>query len=316
MRILSCYDVYSGCAWYRSTVPVFEAANQGHQVSVVQGGIPREGVETCDVLMVQRIWHPDGMAAIKRANELGKRTVYDLDDDLWAIGSHNMSRSFWDEHRDFAVEIMRQCDVVTTTQDTFADFLRTMHADVRVCPNCLPDDMWPRVPHVERGTLTIGWAGGNSHKGDLALIADVLMATVEKHHNVHVALVGALGDWLPYHPRIHHWSVVATEDYQRVLTGFDIGLAPLDSGPRFNRHKSDLKALEYAAVSIPVIASPHYENVPGVRIARKYSDWMKHLDALIASKQTRITEGLRLRDWAETRMMSRNMEAWYDAWTS
>lgn len=310
MKLISCYDTFSGCAWYRATVPAFEAYRHGHLVGVHQGGVPANGVRACDVLMVQRLMQPAALDAVRYANSIGKMTVYDLDDDLWCIGPDNSSSDFWQANAGHAVEVLRECKRVTTTTESLARTLRDFHPDVRVIPNYLPDEYWPAPERKRASVPVVGWAGSNSHKADVALVADLLDEFTD---DAIVAMAGVGDGWLPPLTRIQTRYTVPIEAYASLLSGFDIGIAPLVDD-RFNRAKSDLKVLEYAAVGIPVIASPRYADTPA-RIAHNAKDWRRHLRQLIADPDTRAEEGAAMREWAEGRMISRHIGEWLDAWT-
>ena len=126
-----------------------------------------------------------------------------------------------------------------------------------------------------------------------------------------------------YRPTIRHertaftpW-VNITKDapgfYQAI--DWDIGLAPLDPAGQFNRSKSHIKALEYAARGIPVLASdvePYRDFViDGVTgfLIRYDHEWLKRLEELATD------EGLRERMGAAAREHARKFtieERWRD----
>jgi glycosyltransferase involved in cell wall biosynthesis len=92
-------------------------------------------------------------------------------------------------------------------------------------------------------------------------------------------------------------------DWWRRVATFDIGLAPLVDN-RFNRSKSFIKILEYAALGVPFIASPvgPYADhvVDGVTgfLASTPDEWAERLDQLIRSPWLRMKIGGAARDWA------------------
>lgn len=312
MRLLSVYDVFSGCSWYRSVIPAEAAARAGHEVRVAQGALARADIEWCDVMEVQRLWHPQAREMLRYARSLGKRTVYDVDDDLWAIRTSNPGHDFWAQNSGHALDILRESDVVTTTGDEIAATLSRWHDDVRIVPNAVADD-FRRWGGDHTPPLAIGWAGGTSHREDLAYIERTLYRVLDQRPVV-LALVGH-GDWMQ-HDRIVHLATTPIEMYHKVLSTFDIGIAPLVDN-RFNRAKSDLKALEYAAVGVPSVASAvgPYKNLDrGVVLADTPAEFEAQLLRLIddADLRARMTsDGLA---WAATRRISQVLPQWESVW--
>lgn len=314
MNILTAYDAFSGCSWYRGVVPAHYASTIGHHARVAAAQASKSDIEWCDVLQVQRLVMPGGSVPLIRDTQaLGKRVVYDIDDDVWALRRSNPSWEFWRDHKADALRIMQMCDVVTTTGEDLAATLREHHGDVRIIPNALPMD-FHRYGGDHTPPLVIGWAGGNSHRDDLNIIKSVLLEVLDNRPNVVAALAGC-GEHIQ-HPRVIHLNAVVIEHYHKLLSTFDIGLAPLVDD-RFNRAKSDLKPLEYAAVGIPCIASPvgPYRDLDrGVLLASKLSDWRRHLYRLIAAAEERqalADEGLA---WADTRRIDKMLPLWMNAW--
>lgn len=79
--------------------------------------------------------------------------------------------------------------------------------------------------------------------------------------------------------------MVPLYDLPNVYANFDIGIVPLNDIP-FNRAKSFIKGLEYAAAGIPFVASnlPEYKYLAdaGVgRVASLREEWEHHLDSFM-----------------------------------
>ncbi len=76
---------------------------------------------------------------------------------------------------------------------------------------------------------------------------------LEERPNVTVETIGVdldLGS-----PRYRRHGVVGLMELPELVSGFDIGLAPLADIP-FNRARSNVKLKEYGAVGVPWLASP------------------------------------------------------------
>jgi hypothetical protein len=86
----------------------------------------------------------------------------------------------------------------------------------------------------------------------------------------------------------------------------DIGIIPLANIP-FNRAKSDIKGLEYAAAGIPFVAQnlDAYIDLQlslGIgRLAKKAINWKKHIEELRLNPSLRQEEGAYNRDAVKAR---------------
>jgi glycosyltransferase involved in cell wall biosynthesis len=120
------------------------------------------------------------------------------------------------------------------------------------------------------------------------------------------------GRWTP-------WSADLF-DYYRTID-FDIGIAPLIPS-RFNRSKSAIKALEYAALGIPVIASDEapYQGfvVDGVTgfLGSRDHEWEARLRDLVNDEDMRLEMGRAAKERARKWAISEGWKLWADAYRS
>lgn len=317
-KIAFICETYDACTWYRAHVPGVELRNRGHEVSLV---VKRDwGIcGAADILVFQKLFSHQSIEDLIRYKAEGKRIVYDIDDDVWHINPANPAYEFWSKdwpQKNVSIAL-QAADVVTVTTPRLAQVVSRFNANVRVIPNCLPDEHW-NIKRARDDVLTIGWAGSGTHWDDLRQISGVVEMILEDYPNVVLALAGMKEYPFPEHPRILKIKPVKLEDYANLVALFDIGLAPL-TDTLFNACKSDLKYLEYAAVGIPVIASkvPSYEasieQGKNGLLARNQKDWLKHLRRLIADENFRDEIGAAAREFAESRFMSRNVGLWEEA---
>jgi glycosyltransferase involved in cell wall biosynthesis len=100
---------------------------------------------------------------------------------------------------------------------------------------------------------------------------------------------------------------------------FDIGLAPLIPS-MFNRSKSHIKALEYAALGIPVIASdePPYRDfvIDGVTgfLVRREHEWGQRLRDLVNDDAMRESMGVKAREHAAQFSIEKGWRLWEQAY--
>ena len=165
------------------------------------------------------------------------------------------------------------------------------------------------VERKRRDRPAVGWAGGASHGADVGLIVEpvrTVPATVPR--------VGFPVGWhrLPADVQVQQDRLVFTkwvhvvDDERGYFTSpdWDIGLAPVEPC-EFNSAKSALKALEYGALGIPVIASDWGPYTNFVRHgetgswSRRDHEWLKYMSELAAD------EGLREKMGAAAREQSR-----------
>jgi glycosyltransferase involved in cell wall biosynthesis len=270
------------------------------------------------VLIVERLWHPNVLAGVQYANSRGVMTVFDVDDDYWALDPNNPAHAFWnDEHLGQLAQVIKAASLVTTSTAPLAERMRRINPNVRVLPNMLPDEHWPtEAKNVRHGDpVVVGWAGSPSHYSDLTEFTAILPQILDTYPNVVVHLAGTEKERFPEHDRLKFLDPVKIEQYPEILQTFDIGLAPVKD-VRFNEAKSDLKVLEYGMVGLPVIASKVIAYSDSVRpgetgyLAKSPKDWLKYLKLLIEDGELRARLGAAGRSWAETRLMSRNVERW------
>jgi glycosyltransferase involved in cell wall biosynthesis len=135
---------------------------------------------------------------------------------------------------------------------------------VRVVENGLDERLWAALPRPvapRQGPLRILFMGTATHDADFAIVEPAL-AQIKAVFGEHVAVdllgVSGRGDLPGWVNRIG-MSANATLSYPGFVNWFtqmhwDIGIAPL-ADTRFNRCKSAIKALDYAAIGLPVLAS-------------------------------------------------------------
>ena len=309
MRILAAYDVFSACAWYRLAIPLHAASLAGCEVRLRQASVSASDLAWCDVFVVQRGWHPNMLRAVTDARILGKRVVYDLDDDLWTVGPRNSSAAFWKAHREDAERVIGACHAVTVTGPALASTLSRHHDHVSIVPNALPPD-FTRTSRPHDG-LVIGWAGSSSHAEDLEMVAESVAGFLGPDVRLETA-----GGCAVTHEHAVSLKAVPIERYHELLSRFDIGLAPLCDS-RFNRAKSDLKLIEYSAVGVPWIASPvgpykPHKGCGAGLLASTPTEWKRHLAFLMEHPEARRQMGERGFEWA--RRIDTTLPAWLAVW--
>jgi GT2 family glycosyltransferase/glycosyltransferase involved in cell wall biosynthesis len=312
-----------GCGWYRLHVPGVALAAKGYEVAM-EDELPQDVIEHFDVFVMQRQFRPEMIPLIRALRSMGKTVIGELDDDFWHLHEDSPVLGFWYGDGGVRLKVLEQflgeCDWVTTSTKPLAQVLRKFNPKVKVVPNQLPGPAW-KARHKPRkdGKLIIGWAGGEPHGKDVALLAGTMEQIVEEYPHVELHLAGMSVYPFVAHPRIVALQPVTIEHYPKLLSGFDIGLAPIvDSA--FNRAKSDLKFIEYGMVGVPAILSrvepylrvvKHGEN--GF-LAQNPKDWLKFLKRLVEDEKLRTDIADAAHEYAVTRTIAKNVGLWEEAY--
>ena len=292
-----------GCGYYRCYQPLTQLSRMGHYVMLPTRGmvwLPEpETTEpgALDVLAGQLLTGPRGMAFWE--SWAGKTALsYDLDDDVF---SSDHEGSLWHkmpECRDIAAYLLAISDLVTVSTEPLVEVVKKYNPRVEVLPNCVHEDLLKMErPRPER--VTVGWAGGTSHLRDFDYIAPMLSRFLNQNPQVDMHFIG--GDYTPRLKvpggRTRHttWTPDVWDYYAGV--DFDIGLAPLDPAGKFNRCKSHLKAMEYGALGIPVVASAgaaygwYVEHGVTGFLVKHDHEWGRYLRALANDEAMRAEMG-------------------------
>lgn len=324
MRIYGWLADYAGCAYYRLQTPLQALDEAADNMSTAASGVlTREEAEAADLVVGQRI-HKEMSTIWWRQIIKPEQRVFEIDDDLWDV--HPSSPA----HRVFRDPVLQKrltrnaetARAVTVSTEPLADVLRTMNPNVHVLPNYIDEALleWRRP---KRDQLVVGWAGSATHAVDFADAQAPLKRYFAKHPQVEFHLIGELGfakgvaDALRVNTTIMAWQP-SVDDYHRSID-FDIGLAPLASN-HFNDCKSAVKALEYAALGIPVVASdfgPYREFVRDGEtgfLCRTDHDWFRALRTLTEDDELRDAMGKRAREYAAEHTIQKNAWRWAEAY--
>lgn len=320
-----------GVGYYRLRVPLDALERRGH--SVVYRGTMRwqAGRRPANhVLVGQRISNP-GPSERWAAAAGDVRRVFETDDDLLNIDPASVkARAYYADpgRRARLLTNIRSADAVTVSTDYLAGVVRTDYgvtAPVHVLPNCLESGVFDLAPVDQARPVTVGWFGSATHAGDFEEVRRPLARWFAAHPDVRMVLGPAefgahLARRLGVDAELRPWQPI-WRDPVAYMAGIDvsIGLAPL-ANTQFNRAKSDLKALEYAARGIPVVASdvePYRRFVEhgrtGFLVTRPH-EWAEALDALAGDPDLRARMGAAARAKAAGRIIDDHAHLWERAY--
>jgi glycosyltransferase involved in cell wall biosynthesis len=316
-----------GCGYYRCYQPLAELRRRGHNVMLPERGmvwLPDAELNAgdIDVFAGQLLTGPRGMDLWE--SWAGKtRLVYDIDDDVF---NSDHEGSLWHklpECRDIAAYLISISDLVTVSTEPLVEVVKRYNPNVVVLPNCVHEDLL-KIERPQRERLTVGWSGGTSHLRDFRYVAPMISKFLTWNPGVDFHFVGAdyspIAEWKASPGQVRHtpWTPDLWDFYRGV--DFDIGIAPLDPAGAFNRCKSSLRALEYAARGIPVVASACeayrgfvQHGVTGFLVKYEY-EWGRYLRALVHDEAMRAEMGAAAKRLAARWTIQERYGAWEQAY--
>jgi len=330
------YEDGSACGYYRLRVPFYEMHLNGIDVGYATGGpFPQDA----DVVVGQRVGSDSQSLPLLKIWR-HRALVWETDDDLWNIDPTNLraARAYNPQFLAEIADTVRMADMVTTSTNYLAEQMSKFSRNVVVLPNCVEHGLF-EVERPRREKVTVGWAGGDSHARDLGSVAPLLRRFFRRNPHVDLHVIGwgsgkRVADF-PAHMRpflqpnplqemgVEHrytpWSAEIWDYYAGI--DFDIGIAPLIPN-EFNRSKSAIKALEYAALGIPVIASdvePYREfvvdGVTGFLVKREH-EWEARLRDLANDEAMRLEMGAKAKEHALGWSIRNRWHEWVAAYES
>ena len=305
-------------------MPLAELGRRGHDVKLMLGDKVRAAdAAEWPLIVGQRVDKHDALPLWRRFR-VRSRLVYEIDDDVFSIERTNWQAYGIYSRRD-TLDAVAHCaetaDLVTVTTEPLARVMREYNGNVTVLPNHVPG--WVCDYERPRGERpVVGWGGGASHGADIGLVANPLRRFLDRFPGWDACLMGT-----DYRPTIKHdrvsfipWINVGEEPeafYKAIR--YDIGLAPLVPSV-FSASKSAIKALEYAALGIPVIASdvePYREfvlhGVTGFLVKRDH-EWLKYLSELASDDGLRAEMGAKAREHARAWVIDDGWRLWEAAY--
>jgi glycosyltransferase involved in cell wall biosynthesis len=261
------------CAYIRLLQPLHHLA-EAIGFDLLIGDLETALHDRADVIATQRYAVPDMASAdalAAHARKTGATLLYDLDDDLLRVPADHPEADILRPRAKVVRRMLGLADQVWVSNDRLATGLRVAAGAVRIVANGLDERLWgePPWPRVNRfGPVRLLYMGTATHDADLALILPALGRIRQTFGDrVSVELMGVIsGGALPGWIRRVPVPAMAAGSYPGFVNwitdrpSWEIGLAPLTDTP-FNRCKSAIKTLDYAALGMAVLAS----DVPAYR---------------------------------------------------
>lgn len=347
MKITMIIPSENGVAYHRMIGPMADLArNHGIHVSQVNGMSKEflDRLEGTDIVMFNRVMPPDDQSVetIKAIQELGIKVWCDVDDSWHLHAGHLLEHHYRKDRVSYRIsESIKASDIVTCTHEYLAKKIRPLNPNVRIIPNAInPDEEQWKYNPINKKPDVFGWMGSAAHELDLKeLLRPMKKYWQDDKLTYRLILAGFSMNQLDFWNRAQDYltggrkaakmrvgsmSAMHFSEYAALIDSMDIGLIPLADN-EFNRCKSELKVLEFAAKGKAVIVTAihPYTNVcneDNSFLCHEPMDFYRHLKkiernpAIAIEKAARLHEDCkRLYNWKEIQYLRLDImnELWH-----
>lgn len=322
MKIVGLHRDF-GSEHYRIRQPLDELGRHGHETRCELARTDAD-ITGADIVVGQMIGSRDEGPKVHgwwRRMAKDCRRVYEMDDDPFEVEHHNPAYGYYtgELSKDSLTHCIQTADLVTVSVEPLAERMRTINPNVAVCKNRI-DERLLDIERPRRDKVTIGWAGGASHALDLDEAAYGLRKVLDHNPGAEGHFIGCdFRKSIARPMRFTPWFFDLFDYYRSI--DFDIGIAPLRA-TRFTETKSAIKALEYAALGIPVVASdvaPYRDFViDGVTgwLVRREHEWAAKLRDLVNDQTMRDEMGAKAKQHAAEWTIQKGWTDWESAYRS
>jgi len=218
---------------------------------------------------------------IEAGHHVGKKVVFDIDDDAVNIPPSNINYLQWGRDRRQIISMLqrmkaggmkgdlmnerpelvaerarqhfkqllaniRAADAVTVTTPSLKQVYGKYNRNVYVLPNWVVPHEWEEVQPQEHEGIHLGWAGGPTHYSDIKVFAGSVKQILQEYPHVKLVIAGfpvARPMFFDDVPEDRIITYPFMAEWRRNLATFDVILAPSDAN-KFNRGKSAIRVYE------------------------------------------------------------------------
>ncbi|HEU4400470.1 MAG TPA: glycosyltransferase [Candidatus Polarisedimenticolia bacterium] len=271
-RLVLFPDAVGACLQIRTLGPLERLEARGEIRLTLLGDADDETVLAgADLLVLQRCGGLPAARLLLTARRLGLPVVIDLDDDLFKVPWFNPGAL---TYRQFGTTLLLRAllsgaDRVIVSTPRLRDEMLRHNADVVTLHNLVDTNLFVRPAAVEGGgaaatrfaapeAVTFAYFGTRTHREDFRpILAPLRRLLLESEGRVRAVFLGHLPEELRRLPHVRYLGWFGGYHNAALAlgrAGADVGLAPL-LDLDFNRSKSAIKYLEYAACGLPAIFS-------------------------------------------------------------
>jgi GT2 family glycosyltransferase/glycosyltransferase involved in cell wall biosynthesis len=328
---------YTPCAHIRLLRPL-DHPDIGGGLAITVADADAAARYRADVILTQRLAVPSVAAAkalAAHATRTGATLIFDIDDDLLAVPQDHPEAADLASQAGVVEHMIRLADIVRTSTDALAARVAPLARQVRVAGNALDERIWLSGTPGQTdgyGPIRLLCMGTMTHDADFAVIEPALEQIHRQFGDqIQFDLIGFVSGpnvpaWIRRvapsthasrsYPGFVHWLTRAAQS----LGGWNVGLAPLAATP-FNDCKSAIKAMDYAALGLAVLASDvtayrgSLAGTPKGGLVPNTTDaWYEALSRVIRDATWRrdLAEAA-ARRWCATGTLASQARAWRDA---
>lgn len=235
---------------------------------------------------------------------LSRRLIFDIDD---LVYMKNDRADKWYtslfKGRNKPIYLMKKADHVITCTPYLDEFVKRYNSNTTDISSTINTGTYiPVNPYRNAGTITLGWSGSHSTSRYLKLLHPVLKE-LKKEVDFRLIVMGDASFHLEgIDVEAHAWS---EEKEIPMLQRMDIGLYPLPLDEEWVYGKSGLKALQYMALGLPVVATAIGANFRVMEdgksgfLVTTPEEWLEKLKLLIHDPALRKRLGQKARERVE-----------------
>lgn len=238
--------------------------------------------------------------------------AFELDDNLLKVPLDIDTDRTYQKYVKTLTSLITRASAVSVSTDELKKTISKINPKTSTIANKISAKIWRGNLNKEISEKFVAiYFGTKSHKNDFELILPALTVISKKHPEFVLLVIGALDDdykapeWvkvIPVPPFNKNYPAFVPW-LKEITKHANLGLAPLAENS-FNKYKSNLKALEYAALGLPVLASARtvYDSLaleaPAIKVVENTPTiWIEALSSIIEDKPCSFTKGLANREW-------------------
>lgn len=302
MRILAVGERNSGVTYHRLALPLSTMQKEYCLITdVINEELLKE--KQFDIVIINRFYQKESLIKIFQwKNKYGFKLILDIDDHWDLFPQHPAMVTY----RKFNIptlikDYIKYSDAVTCTHNRLKLEIERYNKNVYIIPNALPfdKDQFTDVK-VEHEKVNFLHTGSVTHLPDVKQLEGTMKRLAESKSFKEASRIVVCG-WNDYNK--FHWTQICdtltakkkldhqvvnflpVELYMNFYNEADVLIVPLLDN-KFNRMKSNLKALEAGAKNIPVMT---YKKDPYLDVPTCFfvEDWEKDMKRMAMSKQMR-----------------------------
>lgn len=192
----------SGIWWHRNETPMKALATRGHGVNqfTIKAPMSQGEMEYPDTVIFGRTYPQafNPIAIMRDYHKLGKRVLYDMDDDYWMVTKDNPSVLVSNVYKDQYEGMVKEADALITPSKDLAKKFKVFKKPVFLCHNGINYNVYKERPRnsfsyekIAEGEhigyykqvpqLVIGYMGASSHWKDLQIPMEALIELYKKY---------------------------------------------------------------------------------------------------------------------------------------